>query len=342
MCGPQQKCENFFGGYSCQCPVGHRVHGKNGCIDVDECTYGSPCSYNSKCVNTVGSFRCECRDGFRNSPSNDKMCVDIDECEEMPHACHQLCSNAWGSYRCYCKRGYRLDKDNSARSGRRLRTRGRLCGGDCLNEPGSYRCSCPRGYRLGDDGKSCIDIDECESGEATCAASKEPSEVCQNTRGGYHCHRIRCPAGYALQARHRCTRIQRSCPISDWDCQQQPSTYTYNFITFVANIFLPTGSVDLFTMHGPSWPESVVSFELRMLDMSLGTLYSLPKGGGKYTGDLVSDTFKVASRKESNTAEPPPYWTLSLHASPYCTRMGWHLFGGSYRPSGHRKWYYDW
>lgn len=43
----------------------------------------------------------------------------------------------------------------------------------------------------------------------------------------------------------KCSRIQRSCPISDWDCLHQPSTYSYNFITFVSNLFLPMGSVSM-------------------------------------------------------------------------------------------------
>ncbi|KAJ2940992.1 hypothetical protein O0L34_g13117 [Tuta absoluta] len=270
-CGPMQRCENFYGGYSCQCPTGHRLVGQDSCEDIDECRYGTPCPRMSECVNTVGSYRCSCGDGFRNAPANEKVCVDIDECSETPSVCEQGCANAWGGYRCYCKKGYRLSKDNrtcedidECAEFESVRIRGRLCGGTCVNEPGSYRCSCPAGYRVSEDGRSCIDIDECETEEATCARGS-PGQVCQNTRGGYHCHQIDCPRGYRLESRHRCSRIQRSCPISDWDCLHQPSSYSYNFITFVANIFLPEGSVDLFTMHGPAWVDAVVTFEMRMV-----------------------------------------------------------------------------
>ncbi|XP_072945885.1 uncharacterized protein [Epargyreus clarus] len=269
-CGPQQRCENFYGGYSCQCPSGHRLVGQY-CEDIDECAYGNPCSYYARCVNTVGSYRCSCNEGFRNAPSNDKVCVDIDECSESSTQCQQGCSNAWGGYRCYCYSGYRLSADNrtcvdidECAEWGNSRSRGRLCGGSCENVPGSYRCTCPSGYRLGDDARSCIDIDECETGEAQCGRPEE-GNVCQNTRGGHHCHHIDCPNGYRLEGKHKCTRVQRACPISDWTCLQQPSTYSYNFITFVANIYLPMGSVDLFTMHGPSWHDSVVNFEMRML-----------------------------------------------------------------------------
>ncbi|XP_030025273.2 fibrillin-1 [Manduca sexta] len=273
-CGPMQRCENFFGGYSCQCPAGHRLVGQNGCDDIDECMHGNPCSYNAQCMNTVGSYKCACSEGFRSAPSNDKVCVDIDECTDTPGVCHQGCANAWGSYRCYCKRGYRLDNDNrtcvdvnECEEWGSVRLRGKLCAGECVNEPGSYRCACPGGYRLSEDGRSCIDIDECETGEASCARTFVPGYVCQNTRGSYHCHKIECPPGYRLESKHRCTRVQRSCPVGDWNCLHQPSAYSYNFITFVANIYLPTGSVDLFTMHGPLWRDAVVSFEMRMLNV---------------------------------------------------------------------------
>lgn len=40
-CGPQQRCENFYGGYSCQCPTGHKLAGQNLCEDIDDCVHGN-------------------------------------------------------------------------------------------------------------------------------------------------------------------------------------------------------------------------------------------------------------------------------------------------------------
>jgi len=65
---------------------------------------------------------CECDTGYRLS-SNQRRCIDIDEC------CMHI--------------------DD--------------CEGECYNTPGSFECDCPIGFELGDNGKSCSDIDECES-----------------------------------------------------------------------------------------------------------------------------------------------------------------------------------
>nr|WBB28751.1 fibrillin 2-like protein [Yponomeuta cagnagella] len=270
-CGAEQNCENFPGGYSCQCPAGHMLdpadHSR--CVDIDECAYNNPCLVQSQCINTVGSYRCACGAGFRNAPSNDRICVDVDECSERPEVCQQGCINVWGGYRCTCSRGYRLSGDNSStctdvdECAETAGRGGRLCAGDCVNVPGSYRCACPGGYKASDDGRNCIDIDECETGVATCA-NAGPGQVCQNTRGGYHCHTIECPPGYRLESKHICRRIQQYCAFTDRACQRQPGSYSYNFITFASNIYLPTGGVNLFTVHGPAMPDAILNFELQL------------------------------------------------------------------------------
>lgn len=71
-----------------------------------------PCSSYSTCVNTVGSYNCQCRDGFTHSHSNDKVCVDVNECLDNAQICEQECNNVWGGYRCSCHQGYRLHTDN--------------------------------------------------------------------------------------------------------------------------------------------------------------------------------------------------------------------------------------
>ncbi|XP_013168797.1 PREDICTED: fibrillin-1-like [Papilio xuthus] len=278
-CGFMQLCTNLPGGYTCSCPTGYTLVGDHECEDVDECAIAGSipvCSQNADCINTLGSYQCRCHPGFRAAPRNDKVCIDVDECVEnrAGSLCQQRCNNVWGGYRCSCHRGYRLSHDNSSCTDVdecvEFKSR-HLCDGKCLNEPGSYRCSCPKGYRLSEDKRSCIDIDECETGEAPCARSSPyavTSDICVNMRGGYHCHRIICPPGYKIESRHRCTKIDATCAPSDRNCTHQPSTYSYNFITFVSKLYIPDPSVDLFTMKGPVWPTARMRFELKLVEVN--------------------------------------------------------------------------
>lgn len=82
-------------------------------------TSSQVCSSNSDCINTVGSYRCECKEGFRKQEgSDDKICIDINECNEMPGMCEQRCINYWGSFRCACETGFRLSDNNPTCEGK--------------------------------------------------------------------------------------------------------------------------------------------------------------------------------------------------------------------------------
>ncbi|XP_075987081.1 uncharacterized protein LOC142983835 isoform X2 [Anticarsia gemmatalis] len=278
-CGPIQICTNLPGGYSCNCPTGHRLIGDHMCEDVDECAAAGNlpiCSQNADCVNTIGSYQCKCHNGFVSAPVNDKVCVDVDECTAARPGslCQHRCNNVWGGYRCSCHRGYRLNRDNSTCSDidECVEFKSKVpCIGRCINEPGSYRCACPKGYKLSEDKRSCIDIDECETGEALCStsiSSDTSNDVCVNTRGSFRCHRITCPVGYRLKNKHRCTREEQECLPGDWNCTRQPTTISYNFITFVSNLYIPDGKLKLFTMKGPVWTNAKMRFELRLVDVN--------------------------------------------------------------------------
>eukprot|EP00731_Ephydatia_muelleri_P004786 Em0002g962a len=59
----------------------------------------------------------------------------------------------------------------------------------CINTPGSYQCGCTIGYALANDGRSCIDVNECSlnAGLGYC------QQKCTNTVGSYYCS---CNTGY--------------------------------------------------------------------------------------------------------------------------------------------------
>ncbi|MBZ3875678.1 Low-density lipoprotein receptor-related protein 1B [Sciurus carolinensis] len=63
------------------------------------------------------------------------------------------------------------------------------CSQDCQDLPISYKCKCWPGFQLKDDGKTCVDVDECSSGFPC-------SQQCINTYGTYKCL---CTDGYEIQ-----------------------------------------------------------------------------------------------------------------------------------------------
>lgn len=109
-------------------------------------------------MNTIGSYRCECKEGFKKQNDDDKACIDIDECQEIPGLCSQRCINYWGSHRCACEAGYRLSENNRTCEDINeceVHKTYNLCMGSCENTQGSYQCTCPSGYKLGVDGRTC-------------------------------------------------------------------------------------------------------------------------------------------------------------------------------------------
>nr|XP_061789818.1 thrombospondin-3a-like [Nerophis lumbriciformis] len=124
-CHPGVACVDspHFPGFACgPCPPGTLGNGTH-CDDVDECK-AQPCFRPSGCVNTRGGFRCApCPPGLRGAPlagtglhyaeTHKQVCVDVDECAELPDACVQnsVCVNTVGSFECGpCKAGYLGDQ----------------------------------------------------------------------------------------------------------------------------------------------------------------------------------------------------------------------------------------
>ncbi|KAJ8038277.1 Mucin-4 [Holothuria leucospilota] len=223
--------ENFTCGI---CPSGLIGDGVK-CYDEDECSRpeeegGSPCNHD--CVNTFGSFRCECFEGGYELQANERICLDIDECEESIDNCddNALCENTLSSFSCLCIAGYEGDGENCTNAeGSYTCTcdlgwqgNGTTCENinecddfnncheraSCEDTPGSYICLCEDGF-LQDTMFSCKDIDECQLGDNDCDESAD----CFNTQGSFIC---RCKDGYSGDGRN-CTDINE-CSIPDLPC----------------------------------------------------------------------------------------------------------------------------
>uniref|UniRef100_H2ZIZ7 Laminin G domain-containing protein n=1 Tax=Ciona savignyi TaxID=51511 RepID=H2ZIZ7_CIOSA len=63
------------------------------------------------------------------------------------------------------------------------------CQQRCENLQGSFQCLCTEGFVLSDDGRTCIDVDECSSDDVNC------QDKCFNTEGSFTCG---CTRGFIL------------------------------------------------------------------------------------------------------------------------------------------------
>lgn len=171
-------------------------------------------------------------------------CVDLDECGEKVHNCHEhmKCVNLPGSFQCLvpfeadkhqnklacrgdeCSKvkpvpGYQyyhdglVDIDECQQSPCSSKAQQSLC----TNTMGSYRCQakCDAGYELAANNSSvCIDVDECSSNATICG-----NQRCRNLVGSYTCD---CRAGYKLSLEHNNTCIDiDECQTNEGLCQAE-------------------------------------------------------------------------------------------------------------------------
>ncbi|CAB1330517.1 unnamed protein product, partial [Coregonus sp. 'balchen'] len=131
------------------------------------------------CINTAGGYTCSCTEGYWLVGG---QCQDIDECRYG--YCQQLCANH-----------------------------------NCVNTPGSFQCHCPGGYYIYEDGRSCEDINECETGNNTCRTA----QVCFNFQGGYTClDPLKCDPPYVELSDNQCM-----CSAENPACRDRPFTILY-------------------------------------------------------------------------------------------------------------------
>ncbi|DBB12286.1 TPA: hypothetical protein ACH3X3_006385 [Trebouxia sp. C0006] len=180
------------------------VQEKNCAVDSQTC-WSNESMHLDACVDTYRGYVCKCPDGWR---GNGQQCADINECLEGTAGCDHTCINELGSYHCECDEGFNLfggqgspgfcypkdmcGKDNGG------------CEGPCYSANGTSVCSCGAGLRLADNGKTCVDIDECAEQLADCTQqciNKDP----RKSGVPYSCS---CDLGFSLnlEDRHQCVK----------------------------------------------------------------------------------------------------------------------------------------
>ncbi|KAM6955043.1 epidermal growth factor-like protein 6 [Lycodopsis pacificus] len=162
-----------------------------------ECCYGwkknskgqceAQCDHGCKHGECVGPNKCKCFPGYTGKTCNQ----DLNECGLKPRPCEHRCMNTYGSYKCYCLNGYTVMPDGSCANSRTCSAA--HCQYGCEEVQGEIRCLCPSaGLQLGQDGRACVDIDECVTGNNLCPYDRQ----CVNTFGSYFC---KCQNGHDLK-----------------------------------------------------------------------------------------------------------------------------------------------
>ncbi|CAH1799682.1 unnamed protein product [Owenia fusiformis] len=167
------------------------------------------------CSNTHG-FLCE------------SQLVDIDECAQGSHNCHQdaICANTDGSFDCNCNPGYSgdgvtcTDGDECI-----LNTHNCDINAVCSNLPGSFSCNCNPGYS--GDGVTCTDDNECILNTHNC----DINAVCSNLPGSFSCN---CNPGYSGDGvtctdDNECILNTHNCDINAV-CSNIPGSFSCNCI----------------------------------------------------------------------------------------------------------------
>ncbi|XP_067646329.1 fibrillin-3 [Eurosta solidaginis] len=188
--GCEKVCNNLPGSHQCSCEQGLQIDTLTGttCIDINECEQPEIVAQcGDKCVNTPGSYYCQAVSSTSeaNTAEDERYDDEDEEDQGVPAGNAESEANCPSGYRAAGNNEKKcVDIDECA-----VGTSG--CQ-HCVNTDGSYECTCPGGYDLAEDGRTCIDINECEvivenEDDPNAVPTKICASGCMNTIGSFVC-----------------------------------------------------------------------------------------------------------------------------------------------------------
>eukprot|EP00795_Rhopilema_esculentum_P005941 gene5941-11289_t len=208
LCKPFGTCQNFDGGYRCQCTPPY-MRSKNGklCQDMRRglCfakVIEGVCQAATKKMMKVSEGECCCMGALAWGPSctpcplqgsikYNLLCSKdghtVNECDMIAGVCENgKCMDTDDTYMCMCNPGFKLSM-NGKKCTDIDECKNNPCELGCTNTMGGYECKCQQGFKFDLKAKKCVDIDECKSNAHNC------DHKCVNTVGSFRCA---CPDGY--------------------------------------------------------------------------------------------------------------------------------------------------
>ncbi|KAM7387911.1 hypothetical protein PAMP_024122 [Pampus punctatissimus] len=205
---------------------------------------------------------------------------------------HATCMQLNGSNEaCFCNHGYTGDGTTFCNDDDECQNTTDICGGKakCTNTEGSYYCTCVSGYRSTglanfqtNDGTQCIDIDECEAGQA-CG----PNSHCYNTNGSFYCT---CQRDYIPTSGTKHFHPERGVR-----CKEHPQKYCHDNIGCITQ----TVNKTLEYMSNLTEPESLLK---EIANKTSGELTSVEVIA--YVEALCQSASTLAAREDDYTVKP--------------------------------------
>ncbi|XP_073795584.1 nephronectin isoform X2 [Danio rerio] len=252
------------------------------------------CESGCKHGECVGPDQCLCHPGYTG-----KTCrQDVNECAFRP--CKHRCMNTLGSYKCYCLEGFMLTADGSCKNTRTCAMAN--CQYGCAVLKGVVRCQCPSpGLKLAVDGRTCVDVDECVSGLASCPRFRK----CVNTFGSYVC---RCHEGFHLQhfnGKYHCTDRKLSI------CSDKPGHKKCKCTASISGKGYDCKSVVKVTIE-PAKPVTVSPTTISMATTSMTTTKVQPKTTITMATTTAQPTTTTTTTMATTTTQPTTTTTITM------------------------------